>query len=491
LYSGAENGDVIEHIANTAKLILETPSLWPEEAPSDTYGFGKTFLERAKASVNECQKSAETPLVPWYVRSREDGYRLIHPDDRVYYKYCESSGPVPWNQQQCIVGGLLRLAQCHRLLNDGNTNIAFYEKITGDAASWFFSNARLVGVHGTNCYDWGYVLVRDPEEHREDTGHSAYDMYVLRAYQANLGPTRVEIQRLINTALFVINMGSNRFSGYVNGVVNKYRAERNYLNYGWIEMSVLDRRLYELLGNAVLTTHEYYDNIPVQAAVLYAKHYWATAPSGAETQVVDEAKPGPPAAWSRPGNLRYLPPVAIIGMLIGLSEMFLNFTRRAKSDATSRDRHSLTLIWLVTLTSVALAIVVAGRAHSWWHAWRQNGTRECILILVLLGLLLRWYSIIYLGRFFTTNVAIAKDHRLIDTGPYRFIRHPSYAGSLLAMIGLALSFGNWMSFVILFVSTCAVTFWRIHVEEQALIGGLGEPYSNYMQRTRRLIPLLY
>jgi protein-S-isoprenylcysteine O-methyltransferase len=315
------------------------------------------------------------------------------------------------------------------------------------------------------------------------------------------------MQRLINTALFVINLGSNRFSGYVNGVVNQYRAERKYLNYGWIEMSVLDRRLYEVLANAVLVGHEYYDNIPVQAAVLYAKHYWATAPPGAQTEVVDNAKGAPPSAdspvhspqatrsppptRSPPGLLRYLPPVAIIGMLIGLSEIFLSFTRLAKSDATSRDRHSLKLIWLVILISVALAIVVAGRSHSWWNIWRQNGAGGGICALVSLGLVLRWYSVIYLGRFFTTNVAIAKDHRLVDTGPYRFIRHPSYTGSLLAMFGLALSFGNWASLVVLFVPFCAVILWRIHVEEHAMIGGLGEPYSAYMQRTRRLIPLLY
>ena len=492
LYSGAENGDVIEHIVNTSKLILENPSLWSQEAPTDTYGFGKNYLDRAKTYVNECQKSAETTIVPWYVRNAKDGYRLIHPDSKIYYKFCESSGPVPWNQQQCIVGGLLRLAQCHRLLNDGNTNIAYYEKITGDAANWFFANARLVSVNGTNCYDWGYVFVTDPEEHREDTGHSFYDVYVLRAYQANLGPSRVEMQRLINTALFVINRGSNRFAGYVNGVTNRYRPERQYLNYGWIEMSVLDRRLYELTGNAVLASHEYYDNIPVEASVLYAKHYWATAPPGAETEVVDPVKGIPTAKVQSLSTFqRHLPPVSIFGMIVGLSEVFLSLTRRSKSNAISRDRHSLALIWVVNLTAVAVAIMVAARLHSWWHVWQSKAMLASCWGLLLFALALRWYSIIHLGRFFTTNVAIASDHRLVDSGPYRFVRHPSYTGSLIAMLGLALSFGNWISFLVLFVPVCAVTLWRIRVEEQALISGLGETYRNYAQQTRRLIPLLY
>ena len=151
LYSGTENGDVIEHICNTAKLILENPAVWNETAPPDKFGFGATYLDRAKTYVRECQRSAETTIVPWYVRSTKDGYRLIHPDSPVYYKNCESTGPVPWNQQQMIVGGLLRLAQCHRLLNDGNTNIAYYEKITGDAADWFFSTCLLVRSKDRAC----------------------------------------------------------------------------------------------------------------------------------------------------------------------------------------------------------------------------------------------------------------------------------------------------------------------------------------------------
>jgi len=488
LYSGAENGDVIEHIVNTAKLILENPSLWPQEAPTDTFGFGKTYLDRAKTYVNECQRSAETTIVPWYVRNTKDGYRLIHPDSKIYYKYCESSGPVPWNQQQCIVGALLCLAQCHRLLNDGNTNIAYYEKITGDAANWFFSNAKLVNVNGTNCYDWGYVFVNDPEEHREDTGHSFYDVYILRAYQANLGPSRVEMQRLINTALFVINRGSNRFGGYVNGVTNQYRAERKYLNYGWIEMSVLDRRLYKLTSEAVLASHEYYDNIPVEAAVLYAKHYWATAPPGAETEVVDPAKEIPaPKVQSRSTSRRYLPPVSFFGILVGLSEIFL--ARRSKSNAISR--RSLAPIWLVSVTGVAVAILVAGRLHSWWNLWQSKALLAFCCGLVLFGLALRWYSIIYRAHFFTTNAAITSDHRLVDSGPYRFVRHPGSAGILMAILGLALSFGNWASGLVLFVPVSAVILWRIQVEEQILISGLGDAYRNYTKQTRRLIPLLY
>ena len=62
------------------------------------------------------------------------------------------------------MGGLLRLAQCHRLLNDGNTNIAYYEKITADVAAWFFANALPVNAHNRVCYLWSYGLPRDPAD---------------------------------------------------------------------------------------------------------------------------------------------------------------------------------------------------------------------------------------------------------------------------------------------------------------------------------------
>ena len=288
LYGGTENGDVIEHICNTARLILENPPVWPESAPPDRFGFGATYLDRARTYVRECQRSAETTIVPWYVRGTKDGYRLIHPDSPVYYKYCESSGPVPWNQQQMIVGGLLRLAQCHRLLNDGNPNIAYYEKITGDAADWFFSTCLPVRSKDRACYQWSYVVAMDIPSDPEDTGHSYYDVYAYRACLADLGPTRTNMQRLINTARFIMYLGTNHFSGIINGTSNERRYERDYLNYSWIELSVLDRQFYKMTANAVLASREYRDDIPVEAAVLAAKHFWATN-TDAPQEIIEDA----------------------------------------------------------------------------------------------------------------------------------------------------------------------------------------------------------
>lgn len=185
-----------------------------------------------------------------------------------------------------------------------------------------------------------------------------------------------------------------------------------------------------------------------------------------------------------------LPPPEILGITLGVSELALTVVKRSGKNAVSKDRHSMELIWLAYLTSIALGIIAAYRLHGCQLPWPQIAleTGYCLFVF---GLALRWYSIIHLGRFFTANVAIAADHHIVDTGPYRFVRHPSYTGGLLALFGFCLSFQNWASLMIIFIPCFAVTRWRIHIEEKALLEALGEPYRNYMQRTRRLIPLIY
>src|SRR5262249_39315712 len=108
-----------------------------------------------------------------------------------------------------------------------------------------------------------------------------------------------------------------------------------------------------------------------------------------------------------------------------------------------------------------------------------------------LGLGLRIFSMIYLGRFFTPNVAIVTDHRLIDSGPYRFIRHPTYSGFLLIVLGLGLACANAASLAIMFIPVSAALLWRIQIEERVLTEAFGERYRAYASRTKRLIPFIY
>ena len=184
-----------------------------------------------------------------------------------------------------------------------------------------------------------------------------------------------------------------------------------------------------------------------------------------------------------------LPPPSVLGASFGLSELTLAIFKRSRGGREA-DQGSLRLVWWVILASVWLSIVVAARVHAADSAWLQRLYPFGVAVFAC-GLLLRWTAILWLGRFFTVNVAIAADHRLVDTGPYALVRHPSYTGLLVAFTGLAICWGNWAGGVVMLVPIVAVFLRRITIEEAALHAGLGEAYAAYARRTKRLIPFIY
>jgi protein-S-isoprenylcysteine O-methyltransferase Ste14 len=106
------------------------------------------------------------------------------------------------------------------------------------------------------------------------------------------------------------------------------------------------------------------------------------------------------------------------------------------------------------------------------------------------GIGFRYYAMRVLGRYFTFQVDVHTGQTVIETGPYRYIRHPSYTGALITVFGLGLVLGNWASILAILVCTSAGYAYRIHVEEAALVAALGQPYRDYMCRTARLVPFI-
>jgi protein-S-isoprenylcysteine O-methyltransferase Ste14 len=113
------------------------------------------------------------------------------------------------------------------------------------------------------------------------------------------------------------------------------------------------------------------------------------------------------------------------------------------------------------------------------------------MLLILAGTALRLYAILMLGAFFTTTVAVAPEQTVIEAGPYRLIRHPSYTGLLLILLGFGLSLtNNWLSLLVIMGCTLIGLSYRIWVEEHVLQEQLGQRYQEYMRRTKRLIPFV-
>jgi protein-S-isoprenylcysteine O-methyltransferase len=185
-----------------------------------------------------------------------------------------------------------------------------------------------------------------------------------------------------------------------------------------------------------------------------------------------------------------LPNPLLLGAFYGLSELYLAFTRHSRAQAVSRDRRSLFVLWTVITVSIWLGIQMIWLFPAATIPY-PTGFYFFGFVLFLGGLALRSYSIGYLGRYFTVDVSISAAHRLIDSGPYRCVRHPTYTGALLAFVGLGFCFGNWLTVLFLTVPIIGAFLWRIWIEEHALIEALGETYRAYMRRTKRLIPGVY
>ena len=112
------------------------------------------------------------------------------------------------------------------------------------------------------------------------------------------------------------------------------------------------------------------------------------------------------------------------------------------------------------------------------------------LSLMVIGILFRQWAIWVLGRFFSTKVRIVSDHRIVMEGPYRYLRHPSYTGTLMILLGLGLASRTWLGTVIILALFSLVIGYRINVEENALKAEFGKEYIEYAKKTKRLFPFI-
>lgn len=111
--------------------------------------------------------------------------------------------------------------------------------------------------------------------------------------------------------------------------------------------------------------------------------------------------------------------------------------------------------------------------------------------LVVAGVVLRVACFWALGEYFTIRIQVSPDQPVIDRGPYKWLRHPSYAGMLLIAVGAGVLFGNWVGLLGLVVPLLLVQVWQIRVEETALVATLGQRYRMYARQHKRLIPLVW
>ncbi len=113
------------------------------------------------------------------------------------------------------------------------------------------------------------------------------------------------------------------------------------------------------------------------------------------------------------------------------------------------------------------------------------------IVLTAAGIWLRLYSVWTLRKFFTLNVQVRSGQEIVKSGPYRHLRHPAYAGSMLTVLGIAICFRSPFSIALAILILLPVYGYRIRVEETMLEVNFGSAYRDYEKQTWRVIPFLW
>ena len=163
--------------------------------------------------------------------------------------------------------------------------------------------------------------------------------------------------------------------------------------------------------------------------------------------------------------------------------------KRRGTVVKSSDKGSIWLllccIALGYFSSFMIGFTTLGRVYQWNIFFAIGAT------LVVIGSFIRVKAIMTLKHHFTYTVTNVESHELIETGLYKYLRHPGYLGQVLIFMGVATGLSNWLSIVSMFIFIMIGFSYRIRVEEKFLVAEMGEKYINYQKRTKRLFPVIY
>jgi protein-S-isoprenylcysteine O-methyltransferase Ste14 len=182
--------------------------------------------------------------------------------------------------------------------------------------------------------------------------------------------------------------------------------------------------------------------------------------------------------------------IVAFSMLYGCFEIYMS--RRLKSKRSVSKSGDKGSVWLLTISisigywlSFIIASTRIGRIYH-WNTFFVIGSG-----LAILGLIIRVASILTLKQQFTYTVTKIDNHVLIETGLYKFIRHPGYLGQLIIFLGISTCLSNWLSILLMIVPVLLGYLNRIIVEEKFMTEQMGQTYIDYQKRTRKLIPAIY
>jgi protein-S-isoprenylcysteine O-methyltransferase Ste14 len=173
-----------------------------------------------------------------------------------------------------------------------------------------------------------------------------------------------------------------------------------------------------------------------------------------------------------------------------LFEFVTGRSRKSRDPKRARDRGSFYFLVGMIWIGIGLEFVSVFRSPQAAIPWMRTEVFFLGIALMWAGIVFRYYAMRVLGRYFTFQVEVHSGQTVIEAGPYRYVRHPSYSGALTTVVGFGLTLGNWLGLLVLVACVGIGYAYRIRVEEAALLATLGEPYKEYMGRTQRLVPFV-
>jgi len=175
---------------------------------------------------------------------------------------------------------------------------------------------------------------------------------------------------------------------------------------------------------------------------------------------------------------------------IGGEIRLLRKTRIDKKIVSESEERTQLILWLTVASGVFASLLFKSLALTPLpipYLYRQL----LALPLFAAGLCLRYSAVGWLGRFFTTHVMIQHDHHLIVEGPYRWVRHPAYAGLLIALAAAGIAMGDLLALMVINIPAYFAVSFRIGIEEHLLFQQFGSAYLDYCKTTPKLLPRLY
>ncbi|HTY15713.1 MAG TPA: isoprenylcysteine carboxylmethyltransferase family protein [Methanoregulaceae archaeon] len=174
----------------------------------------------------------------------------------------------------------------------------------------------------------------------------------------------------------------------------------------------------------------------------------------------------------------------ILGEIIGST--ITPAIRRRGVEIERKDKGSRIIIFVGTFLAIFIAFELKAYNIGTLPEWMTYfGTT-----LMLMGVIFRQWSISVLGKYFSQSIGIQKGQKIVKSGPYRYVRHPSYTGAFLIWLGIGFALQSWVAVIIILVIYGLIFGYRMKMEEEMLISEFGDEYKQYMKTTKKIIPFI-